>query len=86
MAKTIDTYKQCSLEYVTDGIRHMQVAYIPENLAHIGKTIELKTDGIWDGILWTVMKTSNRVAVGKEIMKKLHDSWGSLDMPRRRGK
>lgn len=79
----MELYKQCTLERITSTGRLVEVAYIPEHLAVIGRNIEIKLDGDWAGYNWTVTKVSNRTADGKYIMRRAHQEWGpSLDKQR----
>jgi hypothetical protein len=72
-----EMYRQCTLERSvgTDVIR--DVAYIPERLAYIGKGVELKDGGQWDGFRWIVATASSLLADGSVVQRKLHDGWNN---------
>ena len=81
MKRTNEMYKQCMLQSVKQDSTSTQVAYIPEKYAVVGKTVEFKTDGDWDGITWKVMSASDHVADGKKISKKFHRGWNNNIWP-----
>lgn len=82
--KNSTMYKQCTLKRAENTTT---TEWIPSNLAKVGQTIEFKdSNGNWEGHNWTVVGVGNSERDCTELMKKFRDSWGSLDMPRRRGK
>ena len=76
-------YKQCTLKRSGNVTT---VEWIPSNLAKVGQRIEFKEGKDWNGLVWTVTSVGSSTRDCTELMKKFHNSWGSLDMPRRRGK
>lgn len=81
--KNSTIYKQCTLKRV-DNVTTTE--WIPSNLAKVGQTIEFKDGKDWSGVNWVVASVGVTERDCTELMKKFHNSWGSLDMPRRRGK
>lgn len=81
------SYRQCELKREENGCKVTTVAYIPSKLAKVGRNIEINENDMWTA--WTV-STASAVEISDELAKqvdqKFHDGWGSLDMPRRRGK
>jgi hypothetical protein len=81
--KNSTMYKQCTLKRTENTTT---TEWVPSNLAKVGKTIEFKTDGDWEGFNWTVTSVGAVERDCKDLLDKFHKSWGHLDMPRRRGK
>jgi hypothetical protein len=75
--REVELYRQCTLERVTEKGRSIDVAYIPEKYAKIGKGIEHNNNGEWEGNVWTVTKMSNKTADGKDISRKFHKGWNN---------
>lgn len=83
--KNTTLHKQCTIKSI-DG-SGMSTKWIPSNLAKVGRNIEFKdSNGEWSGNVWRVLSVSKVERECKELLKKMHKQWGSLDMERRRGK
>jgi hypothetical protein len=79
-------HKQCTIESV-NGSRSTSTKWLPINLAKVGGLVEFKdSEGNWSGDVWSVLSVGNTERDCKELLEKMHKQWGSLDMPRRRGK
>ena len=77
--KNTTLHKQCTLTR-KGHTSTTTCKWLPSNLAKVGRTVEFKdSDGNWIGDEWVVLKAGL-------LLEKLHQQWGSLDMPRRRGK
>jgi len=80
--KNSNMYKQCTLKRDENTTT---TEWIPTNLAKVGKTIEFKEGGEWEGIRWTVSSVGPTERDCKGLLERFHKTWGHLDMPRRRG-
>lgn len=84
------TYTQCELKRTVELGQPLvsTVTYIPTKYAKIGKFVELRDNKVWN--TWQVTTVSSADPISEEQAKRLserqHKGWGSLDMPRRRGK
>jgi len=81
------SYRQCTLKREEGSSTLTTTSYIPSKLAKVGRNIEVMENKEW--ITWTVATVSPTEIsdeLAKEVAQKYHDGWGSLDMPRRRGK
>lgn len=81
------SYRQCVLQREENGSKFTTTSYIPSKLAKVGRNIEIKENDTWTA--WTVSSASDTEIsdeLAKQVDQKSHDGWGSLDMPRRRGK
>ena len=64
-------YKQCVLERTQGSSIVSTVAFIPVELASVGRTIEFKEDGQWSGVRWTVALASTLVKSADDFTKSI---------------